>query len=297
MTDNIKGIKKEYKDTQICCFMYGLVLLMVIVLGSPLGISYILDETGTVANAAYLAGYNWNDWVNHTGGYFYKYGQAVFYYPIMKMTSNPYLIYKFMMLINGIILAWIPVTAYLTLRRHLGQENKAKCILASFCISVIPATVLYSLYARAEVMLTAFAWITLYVVLECMEAKSRKKRIILSSLIAFLSVYMYMCHSRGIVFVIAVFMVVFIVRFLLKDRKINFSAYFINLVIWMYVDNRLTYYFKNSIWGSGIKKNTFENVNADKYANLFTAGGIETVVKNVTGWLFNSFWERMVLPF
>lgn len=215
----------------------------------------------------------------------------------MKMTSNPYLIYKFMMLINGIILAWIPVTAYLTLRRHLGQENKAKCILASFCISVIPATVLYSLYARAEVMLTAFAWITLYVVLECMEAKSRKKRIILSSLIAFLSVYMYMCHSRGIVFVIAVFMVVFIVRFLLKDRKINFSAYFINLVIWMYVDNRLTYYFKNSIWGSGIKKNTFENVNADKYANLFTAGGIETVVKNVTGWLFNSFWERMVLPF
>ena len=53
MAEIIKG-KKGYTDAQICCFMYGLVVLMMAVLGSPLGISYILDETGTVANAAYL---------------------------------------------------------------------------------------------------------------------------------------------------------------------------------------------------------------------------------------------------
>lgn len=288
MEDKIK-VKKEYTDTQICCFMYGLVLLMMIVLGSPLGVSYILDETGTVANSAFLAGYNWNDWVNCTGGYFYKYGQAIFYFPILKLVSNPYLIYKLMLFVNGVILAWIPVIAYTILRKHLKQEDKAKCTLASLCISVIPATVLYSLYARADVMLTAFAWITLYVVLECMEAESRKKRIVLSVLIAFVSVYMYMCHSRGIVFVIAVFMVVFVIRFLMKNKHICFSAYVISLVVWMYTDDKLTHYFKNSIWGSGTKKNTLENVNVDKYANLLTAGGIETVIKNVTGWLFNTF--------
>lgn len=281
--------ERKYTDNQLCCFLFGLTFLMMLVLGMPLSVSYILDETGTVANAAFLAGYNWNDWVNSTGGYFYKYGQALFYFPIFKLTSNPYLIYKWIMFINGAILAWIPVIAYMILRKHLKQENQAKCVLASLCVSVIPATVLYSLYARADVMLIAFAWITLYVVLECMEAESRKKRVVLSCLTAFVSVYMYMCHSRGIVFVIAVFMVVFMIRFLMKNKNICFSAYCINLVVWMYADDKLTHYFKNSIWGSGVKKNTIENVNVAKYANLLTAEGIETVIKNVTGWLFNTF--------
>lgn len=288
MAEIIKG-KKGYTDAQICCFMYGLVVLMMAVLGSPLGISYILDETGTVANAAYLAGYNWNDWVNHTGGYFYKYGQAIFYYPIMKMVSNPYLIYKFMMFMNGLILGWIPVMAYLILRKHLNQEDKAKCTLIALCISVIPATVLYSLYARGDIMLIAFAWITLYVMLESMEAEGKRKQIVLSGLTAFVSVYMYMCHSRGIVFIIAVFMVVFIMRFILRNKRICYSAYFVSLIASLYIDDRLTHYFKDNIWGDGIKKNTFANVNTHKYANLFTAEGLETVVKHVTGWLFNSF--------
>jgi hypothetical protein len=288
MTDKIKE-KKEFTDLQICVFMYSLVLLMMIVLGCPLGISYIMDETGTVANAAYLAGYNWNDWVNSTGGYFYKYGQAVFYYPILKWVSNPYLIYKFMMFANGIVLAWVPVMSYLILRKHLNQQDKGKCALCSLCISVIPATVLYSLYARAEVILCSFALIIIYTILECMEAVGIKKQIVLSALIAFFSVYTYMCQARGIVFVIATFMVVFLIRFILKNKNVLFSAYFVSLCFWMFVDRRLTTYFKSSIWGSGAKKNTFSSVHASKYANLLTAKGIETVVKNVSGWLFSSF--------
>lgn len=67
---------KRFTDRQICWFVFGLTFLMMIILGGILNISYIFDETGTVANAALLAGYNWGDWVNSTGGYFYKYGQA-----------------------------------------------------------------------------------------------------------------------------------------------------------------------------------------------------------------------------
>ena len=288
MADNVKN-RIEISDTKICCLMYGLVLLMFVVLSSPLGVSYILDETGTVANAAFLAGENWNDWVNSTGGYFYKYGQAIFYYPIVELVSNPYMLYKLLLLVNGMFVAWIPVVAYQILRQHLHQEDKVKCVLTSLCISVIPATVLYSLYARAEAMLIAFAWITLYVVLELMDAKTMKQRIILSILVAVASVYMYMCHSRGVVFVIAVFMILFVVRFLLKNKNICFSLYMITTAVMLFVDKQLTKFFKNSIWGEGIKKNTIEKVNVDKYSRIFTAEGVEAIEKNITGWLFNSF--------
>lgn len=287
--NNRKSRKIQLSDGKICLILYLISFLMMAVMGSVLSISYIYDETGTVANAAYLAGYNWNDWVNSTGGYFYKYGQALFYFPIFKLVSNPYLIYKLMLLVNAVFVAWIPVISYKILRRHLHEENKVKCAGMSFCLAVIPATVLYSLYARADVMLISFAWIILYLLFETFEEESPKRRLLFSSLIAFLSVYMYMCHSRGIVFLIAIFIIVCIVRFILKDRGINFLAYLINLVFWIFVDNKLTHFFKSNIWGSGNKKNTFENVNVDKYSNLFTAEGMETLLKNITGWLFNSF--------
>lgn len=288
MEENVKQ-KKELSDTKICCFMYGLVLLMFVVLSSPLSISYILDETGTVANAAFLAGENWNDWVNSTGGYFYKYGQSIFYYPIMKLATNPYIMYKLFLIVNGAFVALIPVMSYQILRRHLHQEDKLKCTLTSLCLAVVPAVVLYSLFARAEAMLISLAWVTLYTVLENMNAKDMKQKVLWSLLVAFISVYMYMCHSRGIVFVIAIFMVMFGVRFILKNKNICFTAYLIGTGIWLFVDKHLTRYFKNSIWGEGVKKNTLEKVNVDKYDVLFTADGLDTIVKNATGWLFNSF--------
>ncbi|MCM1181113.1 MAG: hypothetical protein NC347_12705 [Clostridium sp.] len=281
--------ERKYTDNQLCCFLFGLTFLMMLVLGMPLSVSYILDETGTVANAAFLAGYNWNDWVNSTGGYFYKYGQAPFYFLFFKFFSNPYMIYKGLMLINGLFVACIPVISYKILRKHLGIEEQGKCMLLSFCIAVVPAPVLYSLFARADVMLISCAWFVLYTLLESMDAEQTKEKVWWSSLTGFLSIYIYMCHSRGIVFVIAMFMVTAVIRFWVKNKGICFSAYLLNVFLWLAVDKKLTSFFKNSIWGSGNKKNTFENVNYDKYATLLTPEGIETVIKNITGWFFNSF--------
>lgn len=286
--DNVKK-KIELSDVQVCCTLYALILIMMVVLSSPLSVSYILDETGTVANAALLAGENWSDWVNSTGGYFYKYGQAIFYYPVLKYVTNPYIMYKLLLVVNGAFIAWIPVFSYLILRRHLHQKNKLTCAFTSFCLGIVPAVVLYSLFARAEAMLISLAWVTLYVVLENMNAHGTKMSIVWSLVVAFSSVYMYMCHSRGIVFVIAIFMVMFGVRFILKNKNICFTAYLIGTGIWLFIDKQLTRFFKNNIWGDGVKKNTMEKVNMDKYDVLFTAEGIDTLIKNATGWLFNSF--------
>lgn len=281
--------KKSFTDKQICWFLYGITFLMMVILSSPLSISYILDETGTVANAAYLAGYNWNDWVNSTGGYFYKYGQAIFYFPLLKLFSNPYLIYKLMLIVNGAFFAVVPVISYKILRKHLKEEDKVKCTLVSLCLAVIPATILYSLFARADVLLIAFSWIACYVLLENMDADTKRKQILLSSLLAFLAVYLYMCHSRGVVFVIAISMVVLAVRFVMKEKGICLWAYFVNLLLWMFVDDRLTKFFKNSIWGSKTTRNGVDAVSADKFKGIFTAEGFEALFKNTTGWLFNSF--------
>lgn len=284
-----RSITDRISDRQICILLYMISFFMMTALGSVLSVSYILDETGTVANAAYLAGYNWHNWVTNTGGYFYKYGQAPFYAWIFKCVNNPYLIYKLMMIVNGAFVAFVPVMAYRICRHHLQQDNKMKCAMLSFVLIFVPATVLYSLFARADVMLIAFAWITLYVLLQAGDQTKKNRQILYSALVAFVSVYMYMCHSRGIVFVIAVFMVVVAWRFFAKEKNICFPSYLVSLVVWLMVDKKLTRFFKSNIWGTGAKKNTLENMNYDKYRNLLTLDGIKTVLNNVTGWMFSTF--------
>ena len=137
-----ESVIDRLSDRRIGILLYLFCFLMMTVMGGVLSISYILDETGTVANAAFLAGYNWHGWVTNTGGYFYKYGQAPFYAWIFRLVDNPYLIYKLMMVVNGAFVAWVPVIAYTVCRKHLGQQDKLKCILAALLLTFVPATIL-----------------------------------------------------------------------------------------------------------------------------------------------------------
>lgn len=278
-----------FEDRTICIILYVAVFLMMAFLGGILSVSYILDETGTVANAAFLAGYNWSDWVNSTGGYFYKYGQAPFYFFILKFIKNPYLGYKLMMVENAIAYSFIPVCAYKILRKHLQQEDKIKCALLSFLVSVIPAPLLYSLFARGDVMLIVLSWIVLLFLLMAVDEKERKKQIVFSALIAFFSVYAYMCHSRGIVYIIAVFIIVFYLRFILREKNLSFISYILSLIVFMLMDKKLTSYFKDSIWGTGVKKNTFGSISTNRFEGFFTEDGFRTLLRNCAGWMFSTF--------
>ena len=281
--------RKKITDGRLCLILYFLVFAMMAVLGGFLSVSYILDETGTVANAAYLAGYNWNDWVNSTGGYFYKYGQALFYGPILALVKNPYLIYKLMMLVNGALYSFIPVCAYKLLRDHLSQEDKIKCALMAFLVSVIPAPLIYSLFARGDVMLIILSWVVLLMLLNAVNADTKKRSCIYSALTAFFSVYAYMCHSRGIVFVIAIVIIVAYLWLILKERKLSIISFMISMVLSLFLDKKLTSFFKNNIWGEGAKKNTLGSIGGSRFDGMFTGDGIKTLSRSTCGWMLSTF--------
>ena len=276
------------QDRKIAGILFLITFVIVAIMGCMLNVACVLDETGVVANAAYLAGYNWQDWVNATGNYFYKYGSALLYFPIMKLFNNPYVIYKLIMIVNAALLAIVPVCAYRILRIHLEVEDKKLCGMIAFVVGIVPSSVLYSLNAKADVALITWTWILLLTILECITTQKEKNQYIISALIAFVSVYLYMCHTRGIVFVIAAFMTVFVLRFVLKNKSIKFLTYLISLAAFMLLDKKLTSFFKTSIWGSGQKKNTMEGYNFYKYRKMLSFTGVETVIKNTASWFFDT---------
>ncbi len=66
--ERVREIFSSDKYNRIILFVA--LLLGFLILGLPLTVTYITDETGTMANAAFLAGMNWSAFIDHTGGYY-----------------------------------------------------------------------------------------------------------------------------------------------------------------------------------------------------------------------------------
>ena len=191
-------------------------------------------------------------------------------------------------MVNAVLVSIVPVCAYRILRGHLMVDDKKLCALVSFAVGIVPASILFSLNAKADVALISWTWVLLLTILECMTAETSRKQYVYSVLIGVVSVYLYMCHTRGVVFVIAAFLTVFAIRFLLKNRRVKFLPYLISLAFMMLLDDRLKTFFKLSIWGAGEKKNTLEGYDFKKYRKMLSFTGAETLIKNTMSWFFDT---------
>lgn len=267
------------------------------ILGMKLSVTYITDETGTMANAAFLAGYDWSNFIDNTGGYYYKYGQVLFWYPIFALVKDSIWIYKLIMLENAALLSIEAVCIYIILRKHLKIENKGQACLITAITTITPAAVLYSLFARADIILVAFSVYVLYFLMEAWYNRNDKKRQMGYTLLSVLcAVYSAMCHSRGIVWVIAVTMVVIVMHIWTKEKMVHYGVYVVSLSVFMLLDKVLTKYFKSSIWGEdGARHATVEVIDFEKLKMIFTPDGIKTMIKLVMGWLFNFMTSSMGL--
>ncbi len=292
--ERVREIFSSDKYNRIIVF--AALLLGFLVLGLPLTVTYITDETGTMANAAFLAGMDWSVFIDKTGGYYYKYGQALFWYPIFALVKDSFLIYKLIMAENAVFLSLEGVCVYQILRKHLKVESGFQCLIASGITAVTPAAVLYSLFARADVVLVAFSVYVLYFLMEAWSSRGEQKKHAVNTFLAVLcTVYISMCHSRGIVWVIAVTMVVVVMHVFTREKMVNYWVYGGSLIGLMGIDRILTRFFKSNIWGDNIRHATAESFDFEKLGGIFTADGMKTMIKLGMGWIFNFMTSSMGL--
>ena len=83
---------------------------------------FVEDSLGTMGAAAYLTGHDWGDFLVEKG-FYYKYGQTLFYLPVFLLFHEPMMRYKALLVVNSVITAFIPVIIYRISTRHLEMEN------------------------------------------------------------------------------------------------------------------------------------------------------------------------------
>ncbi len=124
---------------------------------------FVEDSLGTMAAAAYLAGSDFSEFLIEKG-FYYKYGQSLFYLPVFVLIHNPALRYKALLIINSAVMSFIPLIIYKISISHLRiQKSDAICIsLISGCM---PSALLYAKLTWAEPMLFLIPWIIIYITL------------------------------------------------------------------------------------------------------------------------------------
>ena len=120
------------------------------------------DCIGTIGTAAYLAGYDFRDFLV-AEGFFYKYGQTIWYLPVFLLFNSAEVIYKGMLLINSAIDAFVPVMAYYIGIKICGKKRSNDIIIASILVGCLPEILLNTKYTWAEPVLIIMPWIIICV--------------------------------------------------------------------------------------------------------------------------------------
>ena len=298
-------IKTKSNNSTIYFYLYIIAFALSAIPAFFLSAPQVEDALGTMGAAAYLTGHDWGD-ILVEKGFFYKYGQTIYFLPIFLIIKNPAIRYKFLLMANSIVTAFIPVIIYKLSTKHLKMANE-DAVFISLITGCMPGTLLYAKLTWAEPVLFLIPWLIILIVMELEgivaalqnvsssesdEPKGRllNKQRLLSALLAWVSVYAFMCHQRGIVIVLGTILFLIIFRISRRVQLIHPVLFIINLALAMILDRVFNALLKLYVYrGELLKYNLLSSFfDLEIYRKMFSAKGFPVLLKSIMGWLFNS---------
>ena len=171
------------------------------------------DEINVLAIPAKLSGNKWY----LVSKLYYGWGGAIFYYPLFALIKNPIIVYRSIILVNSILLSFIPCISYIMLEDFFKIYDRKLKLLISFFLGIYPGTFSMAQYGWNETWVRLITWVILFILLKLVyEEKKRKMK---SFFLGFLLAYSYAIHGRMIV-LIPVIIIIYLYFFILKKRSI-----------------------------------------------------------------------------
>ena len=228
------------------------------------------DEYSVTAVAAYFNGFNWRPTVS-TGGY-YGYFQSLFYIPTFWITDDPYMRYRLMLIINGILMSFVPVIAYWLLRRKFDVNKPASILFAGIC-GLYPCYMLLTKYTWNETMCNLIPWVFMLLMFTAADCESKVKKQLLSVLGGLTLVAAYATHGRMLSLLAAGAVLVPIVFFTMKKKRVFcFTGFYAALVAGFIGDKFMKRFIQGVLWRVDEGKtptNTIERM----ITRIFSTGG------------------------
>ena len=117
MTEKLKRFYATFGDRGVMFILFAFSVVVHAMLSLYMQLPAINpDEVGVASITAFYTGRDWSSLMSSVG-YYYGYVQALFYVPLALIFSSPYALYKAMLVMNGVLISFIPMIAY-----HLASK-------------------------------------------------------------------------------------------------------------------------------------------------------------------------------
>lgn len=245
------------------------------------------DEYSVTAIAAYFNGMNWEPTVS-PGGY-YGYFQSLFYVPVYWITDDPLLRYRLMLVINGILMSFVPVIVYYICRKVFGVNTPASVLFTVIC-GFYPCCMLLTKYTWNETMCNLLPWVFVLIIYKSLGCADKIKKQIFSVLGGLILAAAYASHGRMLALVAAGIVLELVVYFTMKRKKIFcFTGFFAGAAVGYVVDKLIKGHLQSVLWNVGEGRNAPVNTIEKMLSQLFGANGsfsFEKFFKTLLGHFF-----------
>ncbi len=248
------------------------------------------DEIGTASITAFYTGKDWSALMSSVG-YYYGYIQALFYVPLMLVFGSPYALYKAMLVMNGVLISFIPMLAY-HLAAKLGIPKVWQKIVIAFCSGFYITYIAHSKFIWNEAISSLLPWALIWCVFMAWDRKNRYSRFTFSMLAGFMCAVCYAAHSRLIAIVIALILTLLIARIVFREKILNLPTFFATLIISFGCEYLLRNAIENAVWGGAARGNTVEG-GLTRLDGLFTAAGWDHFISTLFGHLYTFFTSTL----
>ena len=205
------------------------------------------DEINAAGIAAMFSGRDWSGLLGEfsSGS---GYVQALFYTPLFLVIKNPYALYKAMLVINALLIGFIPLIAY-HLAGKFGVIRVRRKLLIALCCGVYVAHTINSKFIWNETLTCLLGWLLAMCLFSSWDKNSRSSRAALSMLTGFLCALAYASNKRLISVVAALVLTAILARAVLREKILNLSVFGITLVASFTVEYFLRRTIEQSLWG------------------------------------------------
>lgn len=240
------------------------------------------DEFGFLANAAFLAGYDWSSIVSAIP--YYSNGYSIILLPIFMFFKDPIIIYKAILILNSFFVSGIVFIAYYIAGKLFHHCDKHVKLISAFVICLYPTYLAYANTALSESFLSFIFWACVLCYYKIGEnAKGNSIFIILGVLLA----YLYMIHNRAIGAMIVGILVIIYAKFVNKINSKQLLLFFCGFIPILFIQISLKKFLVSNLW---LSSNTSNNNNFGLIPrliqNLSTFDGIENFLQTFFGQLY-----------
>ena len=260
----------------------GVLLFVIHVLNiGKLEMPFVLeDEFGYLTHAATFSGFDWTSTARFMP--YYSYGYSLLITPLMALFDDSALMYQAALVLNAIMLVGCYCCAKYAGKKLAPDVNGRLLNLAAFAVCLYPAYVAQAKLAWTECTLFLLFWLLVTMFISVNE----RPRMWKSALLAFLSVYIYAVHNRGLgilmASVITVVLMAIFKRIRIRDLIIYAGIIAAAFVIYTVINGVL----KEKTWqgeGYGDINTISSQFTGTKLSFILSFEGVKTIVKRVIG--------------